>query len=344
MKAVRLYEFGAPSNLRVEDVARPRPAAGQVLVRVEAAGVCHHDLLTRRGAFPRIALPVTLGHQITGVVEELGDGVTGLRVGQRVLSRGFQSCGECKTCRRGVPALCVHRPQFIGEDLDGGYAEYVATLWHSWVPLPDEIDFILGTTIVCAFGTAFHALTTRGQMALGENVLITGASGGVGKHAIQIAKAAGARAIAVTSSPAKRDMLLGYGADEVIAADDGAFAKQTKALTGEGADLVLEIVGGSSINESLHAVRPGGRVVVVGNLEGSTATIRPAHLILKEISLLGTKSSTNQEIDQVLKMVVDGLLVPQVAATITLEEASTAHEQMEARHASDGRMVILPHG
>ena len=344
MKAVRLHAFGAPDNLVLEDVPEPQAGPDEVVVRIVAAGVCHHDLLTRRGAFPRISLPVTLGHQITGTVEEVGPGVTELEVGQRVLCRGFQSCGECHQCRMGIGALCVHRPRLIGEDLDGGYAQYVVAKVRSWVGLPEEIDFVAGTVVVCAFGTAFHAVSTRGQVRMGESVLVTGASGGVGRHAVQILKAAGANVIAVTGSASKEQALLDNGADHVVTSREGEFAKDVKDITGEGADLVIEIVGGPSIAQSMHAVRPGGRIVVVGNLEGSTATIRPAHLILKEISLIGTKSSTEDELDRVLRMVADGVLEPQVAETIALEDAVTAHRRMEDRDASHGRMVMLPHG
>lgn len=342
MRAVRLHAFGEPGNLHLEDVPEPSAGPEEVVVRVEAAGICHHDLLTRRGAFPKIGLPVTLGHQITGTVAEIGDSVTNLETGARVLCRGFQSCGRCRQCRLGNDALCIHRPRLIGEDLDGGYAQYVAARTRSWVRLPEEIDFVAGTVVMCTFGTAFHAVTTRGGVQMGETVLVTGASGGVGRHAIQILRASGARVVAVTSSAAKEQALREHGADHVVVAREGLFASDVKDLTGDGADLVIEIVGGPSIAESMHAVRPGGRIVVVGNLEGTTTTIRPAHLILKEISLLGTKSSTEEELDRVLGMVADGILRPQVAETIALGDAAEAHRRMEDRNLSTGRMVMLP--
>lgn len=340
MRAMVMDRFGGPEVLVARDIPVPRPGAGHVRVRVTACGVCRHDLLTRAGAFPDIALPLVLGHQIAGVVEELGQGARELAVGDRVVSLVFDTCGSCRRCRSGEETLCEQRPRFIGEDMDGGYAEQVVAGERSWVRLPDEVDDLQGAVLTCTLGTSFHAIVGRGGARPGEIALVTGATGGVGLHALQILKAIGVRSIAVTSSPTKVGMLEGAGADDVVVSEAGRFRDPVKRLTdGLGPDLVLEIVGGASIHESLRSVRYGGRVVVVGNVEGATASIRPAHLILKEVSLVGTKAIPRLEMERLLDLIRRGVLRPEVGDTLPLERAAEAHEAVaDARTA--GRLVL----
>lgn len=331
MKAVVIDSFGGPEVLRMQERAVPEPGPGQVRVKVRACGVCRHDVLTRAGAFPKIPLPVVLGHQVTGTIDAVGSGVNDISIGQRVLSLQFEGCGECDMCRQDAVAHCVHRPKFLGEDMDGGYAEYMVARRDVWVPLPDALSFEAGAVATCVLGTAFHAITTRAAAKAGETAVVTGASGGVGLHALQVLKLCGVRAIAVTTSPAKEALLRGEGADEVVVARDGKFAGEVKALTGgRGADFVVEMVGGQGIAESIHALRPQGRVVLVGNVKGDLVTLSPAYFILKEVSLIGTKAVTRKEMATVLDLVARGLLHHKVGRILPLDGAGQAHRDMEA--------------
>jgi len=192
------------------------------------------------------------------------------------------------------------------------------------------MTFEAGAVVTCVLGSAFHAIVTRGRAVQGETAVVTGAGGGVGMHALQILRSGGIRAIAVTSSPEKGVALRNAGADEVVVIKDGRYAAEVKALTsGVGADLVLEIAGGNGLLESIHAVRPQGRVVVLGNVRGGTVDLPPAYLILKEISLIGTKSISRHEMMTLLPRIARGILTPRVDRILRLEDAARAHKEMD---------------
>jgi D-arabinose 1-dehydrogenase-like Zn-dependent alcohol dehydrogenase len=332
--------FGGPEELVLKEVPRPEPGPGQVRVAVRSCGVCRHDALTRRGAFPKISLPVILGHQVAGVVDTVGPGVAGLQRGQRVMSLVYETCGRCDMCRNGVETHCRERPRFLGEDIDGGYAEYVVAGERTWIELPDGLDFDTSAVLTCTLGTAYHAVVARGEARLGETAVVTGASGGVGRQALDVLRACGARTIAVTSSQPKASNLKEAGADEAVVAEQGSFAREVKALTGGlGADLVVDTVGGAMLLESIHALRPRGRVVVLGNVEGRKVALPPAYLILKEVSLVGTKSITREEMKKLLELVARGVLKPTVSERFPLVHACEAHRRLEESSGA-GRVVL----
>jgi acryloyl-coenzyme A reductase len=340
MRAVWIEGYGGPEVMRVGERPVPEPGPGEVRVRVVACGVCRHDALTRAGAFPLTRLPVILGHQISGIVDEVGAGVTRVAPGERVLAMVYQTCGVCAACVSGHEPLCRERPRFLGEDLDGGYAEYVVAREAVWVPLPPTMTSTVGAVLTCSLGTAYHAIVTRGQAQPGESVVVTGASGGVGRQAVSMLRALGLRPIAVTRRASTVAAISEAGAAEVIVAPDGAYRREVKDLTGEGADLAIDVVGGASLGEALHSVRPGGRIVVLGNVEGGTAEIRPAMLILKELALLGTKSVTRDEMGEVVRLVAEGVFDVAEPTPRGLDEAPAAHAELERGDAA-GRTVLM---
>lgn len=340
MTAFRIHEFGGPDALQEERVVVPEPGLGQVLVAVAYCGVCRHDLLTRSGAFPRAQMPVTLGHQVSGVVAAVGAGASAFAVGDRVMSMIFSGCGACDQCLSGQEALCLRQtPQFLGEDRDGGYAEYVVIEDHSTVALPDQVSLRDAAIATCTLGTAYHALFGRGGLGADEKVLITGASGGVGLHAIAIARAGGATVIGAVSSKRGARAATEMGADHVIVSPERRFAAELRERLGAQADLVLEIVGAQTLRESMHAVRPGGRIVVLGNVEGKEVSIPPAYLILKEISLIGTKSCTTEEMRRLLDLLATGEIRADVNEVVSLDQAPEVHRRMESGE-SVGRIVL----
>lgn len=341
MQAVRIRSFGGPSVLQVEKCALPPVEADEVLLQVAYCGVCRHDLLTRGGAFPNVALPLTLGHQVSGWVAAVGSDVQGLEPGLPVMTMIYAGCGNCAQCRAGNDARCLRGvPKFLGEDVDGGYAEYVAVKAGIVIPVPDRVSLQEAAVMTCTVGTAFHACQTRGRIAAGETILVTGASGGVGLHAVQVAKVLGSRVIGVTSSQARAGAVLRAGADEVIVAPDRRFAKSVKGLNdGVGVDAVVEVVGGPTLTESIHSLAPGGRLVLVGNVLGEEAKIRPAHFILKELTMIGTKSCSKPEMMEVLELVADGALSVDVAEVIPLGLAETVHRRME-KGTVEGRVIL----
>ena len=230
MRAMILSAYGGPEQLKLAQVSRPAAGHGQMLVRVRACGVCGHDLLARQGKLGT-PLPQVLGHEIAGDVVEVDSGVDAFRPGDRVTLNQRISCGMCHSCRRGAPNLCVRGGGFYGENISGGYAEYVVATPANAVPLPLEIDYVTGAILSCGIGTGLHAVG-RARVRAGEAVVVTGAGGGVGIHAISSARLLGARVIGITGSPEKRQAVHEAGADEVVVAPGGHFAPQVRQLTG----------------------------------------------------------------------------------------------------------------
>lgn len=342
MQAVVLEQFGPASQLAVHTVPDPRPGAGEVLLRVRACGVCYHDVINRRGSLPRTAVPAILGHEVAGEVIEVGPGVTGWRVGDRAATLQRLSCGACPSCRGGRPSLCRRDDRFFGEELAGGYAGLMAAPVAGLGRVPDGMPWEVAATVCCTAGTAVHVVRTRGRVAAGETVLITGASGGVGLQAVQLARLDGARVIAVTSSEGKVAALRGAGADEVIVAPALQFAAEARRLTrGEGAQVAIEIVGSATFAQTLKAMAPGGRVVVVGNLETGTIDLNPGLVIVKELEILGAYATTQTELETALALTHAGRLIPFVTEVLPLDAAAEAHHRLENREVA-GRLVLSP--
>lgn len=339
MTAFRIGGFGDPTVLREDRVDVPRPGPGQLLVRVAYCGVCRHDLLTRAGAFPRALLPVTLGHQVSGLVADTGPGVDGFASGDRVMTMIFTGCGTCRSCTEGREALCEKQtPQFLGEDRDGGYAEYVVVEARAATIVPRELPLVQAAILTCTLGTAYHAVVGRGRVEQDELVVVTGAGGGVGIHTVELLAALGARPVGVVSRESAADAVRAAGAVDVVVSPERRFAKELRSRHGQ-ADLVVDVVGEPTLEESCHAVRPGGRVVVVGNVTGRRTAISPAYLILKEIALVGTKSCSVAEMDAVLRLLADGAVRARVDTVLPLVECRAVHERMEAGE-NLGRVVL----
>lgn len=342
MKAVVLRAFGEPSNLHLDTVPKPRPGRREVLVRVRACGVCYHDVINRRGKLPRTHTPAVLGHEAAGEIVELGPDVQGFKVGDRVATLQRLSCGECSLCKQGRNSLCKRDNRFFGEELGGGYAQYLVAPVMGLGRVPEGMPWEVAATVCCTTGTAVHTLRTRGRIQKGETVLITGASGGVGMSAVQLARHDGARVIAVTSSEMKVQALKEAGADHVIVSRKLDFAAEARRLTdGEGVNVAIEIVGSSTFEQSLKAMAVGGRVVIVGNLESGMVNINPGLVIVKELEILGAYATTREELDEALRLTQAGHVRPFVQEAVPLAEAARAHFRLENREVA-GRLVLLP--
>ncbi|HWP49064.1 MAG TPA: alcohol dehydrogenase catalytic domain-containing protein [Candidatus Limnocylindrales bacterium] len=340
MKAIRLKGFGGIENLKLEEVEIPKISFDEVLVRVKACGVCYHDLLNRSGKIPRTRLPIILGHEIAGEVVEVGSHVKDFSPGDRVTAIQRVLCGSCTYCRTGRESLCREGPGFLGEEIDGGYAEYIKIKMSSLCKIPNEISFEEASILACAIGTSLHAFKTRAKISLGDQVVITGAGGGVGLHAVQVAKLCGGRVLAITSSKEKIDKIWEAGADEVIYSPDLQFTKEVKALTkGRGADIVVEIVGSASFESSLRCLAPSGKLVFLGNVITAPVLVNPGLVILKEIELIGSYAVTREELVEVIDLVRQRKIRSIVSHTLPLEKASEAHQLLQDRK-TVGRLVL----
>ena len=342
MRATVLTKFGGPEVLQSADVDAPTRRADQMLVRVAACGVCGHDLLNREGHFPDTHPPCVMGHEIAGVVEEVGVLVDAFKPGDRVALTQRISCGVCAACRAGRDNLCRAGPGFYGEQISGGYGDFVIASARNAVLLPAAIDLEVGAILSCAIGTGLHALN-RARLLPGDTVVVTAASGGVGLHTVELAKLLGLRVIATTSSERKAEMLQDAGAHHVIAAPDGQFHKAVRELTGgAGAEAVIEIAGGPTFGSSMRSLALGGRLVAVGNVQPGPVQLNPALPILKEIEIIGSGHALVSDLRRVVDLVARGLVRPRIAERVPVGDAAHAHTLLATRGAV-GR-VVLTHG
>jgi D-arabinose 1-dehydrogenase-like Zn-dependent alcohol dehydrogenase len=342
MDAVVLTQFGPPDHFAIRSMPDPRPGPGEVLLRVRACGVCYHDVINRRGSLPRTSVPAILGHEVAGEVIEVGPGVTTWKVGDRAATLQRLSCGACETCRSGRGSLCKRDNRFFGEELAGGYATKMVAPIAGLGRVPDGMSWEVAATVCCTAGTAVHVVRTRGRVQPGETVLVTGASGGVGLQTVQLLRLDGARVIAVTSSPAKSEALYNAGAHEVVVAPELDFARAVRELTGhEGVQVAIEIVGSATFAQTLKSMAPGGRVVVVGNLESGTIDLNPGLVIVKELEIIGAYATSQSELETALQLTHAGLLTPYVTEVLPLREAASAHVRLENRKVA-GRLVLSP--
>jgi D-arabinose 1-dehydrogenase-like Zn-dependent alcohol dehydrogenase len=340
MHAIVLSKLGGPEELEYREVPDPQPAPGEVLVRVKAEGVCGRDLIDRRGGFRGLPLPVILGHEFAGEVVRAAP-ETGFAPGDRVANLLRLGCGVCRSCSRGEAVICEKGWQSYGQTRNGGYAELVTATPATLVKVPAGIPDEQAATAACTFGTALRALRTVGKVTLGDQLLITGASGGVGIAAIQIAKALGARVIAATSSDAKREALTRAGADEVVVDAQGAVHEKVRGLVPAGVDAVLELTGSPTFTSSMRSLRNGGRLILVGNILADSIKINPGAVILFGYQVLGSAGCTRTDLEDVFTMIAEKKLRVVLHRVLPLESAAEAHKILADRGAI-GRVVLTP--
>jgi D-arabinose 1-dehydrogenase-like Zn-dependent alcohol dehydrogenase len=340
MRALMLKHPGTPPHLSVVDLPVPRPSPGEALVRVSACGFCHHDRLVMSGVLRRGVRPgVVLGHEIAGVVEEVGNDVDRIRPGDRVVSLLTNACGQCDRCRMGREHRC-RNGEGIGHGRNGGFAEYVTVSQHSLALLPDALELSAAALLACPAGVALQALSTL-EAAAGETVAVTGAGGGLGVHAVQLAVSLGARTLAVTSSPHKAPALAGYGADEVIEAGELDFAEVVMALTAdEGADTVIETVGAATLRSSVRSLAQYGRLALLGEVggEGSLRGVIP-EIVFRDARVSGVSGVSRRTLERAVALATEGKLTPVLQEVMPLEEAERAYELVSSR-AVLGRVAL----
>lgn len=341
-----LEEPGTPPRLSVVDLPVPRPGPGEVLVRVASCGFCRHDMLVMIGTLRRGVRPGTvLGHEISGVVEDLGEGVTLASPGDRVVSLLTNVCGHCDRCLSGREHRC-RNGEGIGHGRHGGFAEYVVLSQHSLVALPETMDLTRASLLACPVGVALQGLTAVGVSA-GEMVVVVGAGGGLGVHSVQLAKAMGARVIAVTSTSGKATVLYRHGADEVIESPPAGsgldFWEVIIALTqDEGADVVVDTVGTPTIRSSVRSLGQYGRLLLLGEVggEGDLRGLIP-EIVFRDARLFGSSGVSRATVEQVVELAAEGRVSPALQQVLALEQAEQAMGMLEDR-AVVGRLALAP--
>jgi len=329
MRAVVLQGYGGAEMLHVDEVPRPEPGKGQVLIRIEAASVNYADLVRRRNdPYPLpTPLPAILGSEAAGTVEATGEGVTDLRRGDRVFA-------------------------FFGGNGLGGYAEFALADRADLIRLDPKLDLDVASTLVVAGVTAFQMLKDAGRLEAGNSVFIPGGAGGVGGYAIQLAKKLNAGlVIAGAATPERREQALARGADHAIDYTKPDWPREVKRLTnGRGADVVLDMSGGAVFDQSLAALAPFGRLVVYGTASRQTSTLVAQRLMPMNQTVSGYYVShwfkerpeqAQQAFNTLAALVLDGRLHVEIAGRLPLERAGEAHQLMETRRAT-GKYVLKP--
>lgn len=342
MKAVRLVEIGKP--LEVQDV--PIPAVGEkgILVQVKAAGICHSDVHYWAGNSPVGPLPQTLGHEVAGVVEEVGAKVRDVQVGDRVCLHYLLTCGECHYCRTGHEQFCP-QGQMIGKHCDGGYAEYIAVSARNAVPLADEVSFEHGAVMMCSSSTCFHALR-KGRLQPGETVAVFGA-GGLGMSAIQLAMACGALEVyAVDINADKLTLAESFGAVPVNASQSDPVAEIRRLTGGRGVDVALEVIGlKQTMEQAVRSLAVLGRAVMVGLATEPITVDSYTELLCREAEVIGSSDHLLWELRVLVEFARQGKLdlAHVVTRTVPLDaQAINAALTALQQFGGEVRMVIVP--
>lgn len=319
MKAIRVHQFGDPDVLKLQEIPAPRPGAGQILVRVEAAGVNPVETYIRAGKYGPRQFPFTPGDDCAGTVETIGGDVKGFKIGDRVYTD--------RSVSGTYAQLALFEPQFVH-------------------PLPQEMSFVQGAGVGIPCGTAYRGLFQRGRAKAGETVLIHGGSGAVGTAAIQLARAAGMTVIASASSREGKNHVLEQGAHHAVDHAITENRKEVDALTGgKGLDLIIELASHKNLASDLTAVARHGRIVVIGSrgkieIDPRDAMIREAEIF--GLALPSADAAEHREIfSGVTAALFSGVLRPVIGLELTLEQAGEAHRQViEGEHL--GKIVLLP--
>lgn len=340
MKALVVNEFGGPLSL--QEMPIPPVGPDDALIRVRACAVDQFDLTIRDGKFAGAQTPIILGHEIAGVVQGVGANVTNVAPGDRVTSTLYLTCGRCRYCLIGRETICADFRGYVGIHTPGAYAEYTVVPAVNLVKLPDTISFADASVIANAIGTPYHALTKRARVQPGERVIVTGAGGGVGVHAIQIARMMGAFVMAVDSGAEKLALVRELGAEMTFDSAQGDFSAAAREWTrGEGAEVVLELVGTATFELSFKSLARGGRLVIVGAHSGTVLNANPQAMIANEWEILGSRNVTKRELAEVVALVAAGRLKPVVMGVYPLSEAETLHRRLRNREVI-GRVVLEP--
>jgi NADPH:quinone reductase-like Zn-dependent oxidoreductase len=340
MKAVRIHQFGGPEVLTYEDVPDPQLRKDQVLVRVRACSLNHLDIFVRKG-LPGVKLPRIPGSDVAGEIAEIGEYVSGFKVGQRVLLAPMHYCGHCEKCVAGLQNQC-REFTVLGNGVDGGDCELIAAAAANVIPIPDVLDFNQAASVPLVFVTAWHMLVGRAGIRPGQTVLVLGASSGVGIAAIQIAKLFHCRVITTAGDESKLAKGAELGADYGINHYKQKISEEVRKITNKvGVDIVVEHVGAATWDESVKSLRSSGTLVTCGATTGPAVNIDLRHLFARQLTLLGSYMGTMKELHEVLGHVFAGRLKPVVDRAFPLKNIRTAHEYLENSQMF-GKIVVNP--
>jgi NADPH:quinone reductase-like Zn-dependent oxidoreductase len=343
-RAVLMAGYGGPEVLQIGEVEICRQSPDDVLIRVLAVSVNHLDIEIRAGTSRMLLpLPHVLGREIVGEVletAEIEQTTDTVRVGDRVLVLPNTPCGSCPLCLRGRSNLC-RNAYMPGITRWGGYAEHVAVPSRALIPIGD-LDPTTAAATPISFGTAWRMLYSLGHLKPGEKVLVSGAAGGLGHAAVQLARLGGAHVVGLVGDSSKADFVTGCGASSVISTRTNGWSEEAmEASGGDGFDLIVEHVGGEVFERCLGLLAPTGRMMIGGGHAGEHPQLDVIETFRNEFQLLGVRSQRPDEIAHVLRLASEGQIRPHVDRVLPLEQASSAHEAIASRTVR-GKQVLVP--
>ncbi len=341
MRAAYFKEHGGADKILYGDYPDPVPAADEVVVRVRACALNQVDMLLLDGRFPPPeGLPHVNGCEVTGTVETTGAAVTELARGWRVVIFPGFSCGSCEYCLRGERAVCV-RYGYLGAHRDGGYAELVKAPAPNVLPLPEAVGFEGGAALPLAFLTSWHALVVKAELRPGQTVLVQAAGSGVGSAAIQIARLMGARVITTVGADEKVEFAKALGAERVVNYRTQDFVEETKRWTEKrGVDVVVEHIGGETLEKSVHALTRLGTLVTIGSHDTHWGRLDLRHVYSKNLRIVGTNLGSILELRTILDHVARGTLKPVVDRSFPLSNARAAVQYVLDRK-NKGKVLLV---
>ncbi len=342
MKAVVVREHGDVDKLGIEEVETPIPAPDEVLIEVKSCALNHLDLWVRRGVpGQRMPLPMIPGCDIAGVVKKAGPFARGVKAGDRVVVAPGISCGRCAECLSGRDNLCASYG-IIGENRNGGCAEFVCVPAANIIPIPGKLNFDEAAAIPLVWLTAWHMLVSRAALRPGEVILIHAAGSGVSTAGIQIAKLLGARVIATAGSDAKLKKARDMGAGETINYKKLDFYEEVKRITRRtGVDVILDHVGADTWDKNIRSLKTGGRLVTCGVTSGFEVATDLRYIFFRRLSVLGCTMGTKGELLQVMHLMGEGQLQPVIDSVYPLAQIAEAHKRMQDRKVF-GKIVVNP--
>ncbi len=340
MKAIRIHNHGDYDTLRIENIPRPAPDAGEILLEMRYSALNHLDTWVRRGVpghkFP---LPITPGSDGSGIIAELGEGVEGFELGEPIAIAPGYSCGECPACLEGNDHYC-RRYGIYGESTDGCQCEYFVLPVSNALKIPEGLSLEAAAAIPLVFLTAWEMLEAKARIREGDTILVHAAGSGVGSAAIQIARHFGARVIATAGSEAKLEAARELGAHETINYVDADFAKEVRRITEKrGVDIVVEHTGAATFSGSLRSVGGGGRIVTCGATSGSEITVDLRPIFFKNLAILGSTMGRRDTLPEILRLAAEGTFQAVIDRVLPMEEIAEAHRTI-AERAQTGKVIL----
>ena len=340
MKAIYFTQHGGNEVLQYGERPDPVPGPGQVRVAIKAAALNHLDIFVRNG-IPNVPLPQIPGADGAGVVDAVGEAVTGITPGDRVLVQPGLYCGACESCRAGEQSICASFG-ILGEHAPGTLAERVVVPARNLFPIPEGLSFAQAAAFPLAYQTAWRMVVGRAAVRPGETVLIHGVGGGVAWAALEIALLSGARVIATTSGDVKAGFARDAGAELVVDYRKEDVAQAVRRHTGKrGVDVVVDTVGEATWMTSVRAAARGGRIVTCGATSGPGPKEDLRLIFWKQLSILGSTMANDREFRALYAAVAAGKLAPRIDRAFPLSEAAAAYGLMESGQ-QHGKIVLLP--